>query len=122
MTQEEKQVIAIEVDKYFRSGIIDGGWFSHHMNPDIEMPGDGFEPHKMSDIKINEESIKQLRDDLYGFSGSAKVLFVDKVSPVGTSANVEFAGQALTITAADRTKVEDMLLTIFHRTTDILPC
>ncbi len=75
----------------------------------------------MSEIKIDEESIKQLRDDLYGFSGSAKVLFVDKASSVGTSANVEFAGQVLTISEAGRTKIEDLLLTSFHRTTDILP-
>lgn len=121
MTKEEKQVIAIEVHKYFISGRIDGGWFSRHLNPDIEMPDDGFEPQKMSDIKIDEESIKPLRDDLYGFSGSAKVLFVDPASSVGTSANVEFAGQALTTTTNDRTKVEDVLLTGFRRTTDIIP-
>lgn len=101
--------------------MIDAGWFSRHLKPEVEMPDDGFEPRKMSEIKIDEESIKQLRTDLYALSARAKVLFVDKASTVGTSANVEFAGQALTITAADRTKVEDMLLTSFHRTTDILP-
>lgn len=121
MTDEKKQIIANEIDKYFRSRIIDCAWFSRHLKPDIEMPDDGFEPQNMSYIKIDEESIKQLGDDLYGFSGSSKVLFKDKASTIGTSINVEFGGQAITITADDRTWVKNVLLTRFHRMSDILP-
>ncbi len=115
------QIISNEVDKYFRSRVIDRSWFSRHLKPDIEMPDDGFGPQKMSGIKIDEESIIQLSDDLYGFSGSGKVLFKDKTSEVGTSAEVEFGGQAITITADDRTRVEGVLLTRLHRISDILP-
>ncbi len=102
MTKEEKQVIAIEVHKYFISGRIDADWFSRHLKRDIEMPEDGFEPRKMSVIKIDEDSIRKLRADLYGFSGSAKVLFVDKASTVGPSANVYFSGHAFIITSDER--------------------
>ena len=34
---------------------------------------------------------------------------------------VEFAGKAFTLTSDERTWVEDMMLTAFHRTTDIIP-
>ena len=121
MTKEDRQLIAIEIDKYFRMRTIDAGWFSSHIKLDIKRPDDGFEPQRMTKIKINQDSIKTIQDEVYGFRGNATVLFNDKASNVGCYAEVEFNGKAYTITAPDRTSVKDVLLTGFHRTTDIIP-
>ena len=121
MTKEEKQLIAIEIDKYFRMRTIDAGWFSSHLNPDIKRPDDGFEPQRISKVKISQDSIMSLQKDIYVFSGTAIVRFQDKASQIGCSADVEFAGKAFTLTSDERTWVEDVMLTAFHRTTDIIP-
>ena len=121
MTKEEKQLIAIEIDKYFRMRTIDAGWFSSHIKLDIKRPDDGFEPQSMSKIKIDENSIDPIQNDINGFSGSAMVLFEDKASKIGSHAKVEFGGHADTKTESDRTWVKDVLLTNFHRITEIIP-
>ncbi|MDE6561966.1 MAG: hypothetical protein K2K75_11350 [Muribaculaceae bacterium] len=69
MIKEEKQLIAIEIDKYFRMRTIDAGWFSSHIKLDIKRPYDGFEPQNMSKIKIYENSIDPIQNDIYAFSG-----------------------------------------------------
>lgn len=121
MTKEEKQLISIEIDKYFRMRSIDAGWFISHLNQEIERPDDGFEPQRMSKIKINQDSIISIQDEIYGFSGSASVLFKDNASNVGCVAEVAFRGQAYTTSEFGRTSVKDLVLTSFHRTTDIIP-
>ena len=121
MTKEEKQLNAIEIDKYFRMRTIDAGWFSSHIKMEIERPDDGFEPQSMSKIRIDQESIKHIQCYLYGFSGNATVLFEDRSSKLGSHAEVEFNGQADTKTESGRTCVKDLLLTSFHRTTDFIP-
>lgn len=75
----------------------------------------------MSKIKINQDSVKIIQDEVYGFSGSATCLFKDKASNVGYCTEVEFNGQVSTITKYGRISVKDVLLTGFHRTTDIIP-
>lgn len=121
MTEEEKQLIAIEIDKYFRMRTIDACWFSSHINVETTMPDDGFEPQSMSKFKIDQDGIDPIQDDIYGFSGNATVLFEDKTSKIGCHAKVQLGGQAITVTASDRTWVKDIVLTSFHRTTDIIP-
>lgn len=121
MTQEEKQVIANEIDKYFKSISVNHQWLSSHIRLDIEMPDDGFESEKMSGIKINEDSISQIGSDKFVFRGEGKVLFIEKVSKVGTKAEVEFKGIAFTVIINGRLLVTDVILTSFHRITDLLP-
>ena len=121
MTKEERQLIAIEIDKHLRMRTIDTDWFSSHINLDIAMPDDGFEPQSMSNINIDQESVKIIQDDLYGLAGNVKVLFEDKTSKIGSCVKVEFFGQVRTVTVSDRTWVKDVILTSFHRTTDIIP-
>ena len=100
---------------------IDASWFSSHIKLELERPDDGFEPQSMSKIKIDQNSINPIKNDKYGFSGSATVLFEDATSKIGSHAEVEFSGQADTKTESERTWVKDLLLTSFHRTTDIIP-
>lgn len=121
MKKDDKDVIANEVEKYFLIRRINRSWFSQHLDPLVELPDDGFEPHNMTDIKIDKESIKGLGKDLYVFNGRSTVLFKDKASGVGSDAEVEFGGEAYTSTGEGRTLVDEILLTSFHRTTDLLP-
>ena len=121
MTKEEKKLIAIEIDKYFRMRTIDAGWFSSHIKLGIERPDEGFEPQRMAKIKINQDSITPIKDEVYGFSGSATGLFKDTSSKVGCYAEVEFRGLAYAITEFGRTYVNDLILTSFQRTTNIIP-
>lgn len=121
MTEEEKQLVAIEIDKYFRDPFIDSRWFHAHTNLAIERPDEGFEPQSISKIKINQESIEPIVKDIYGFSGRGVVLFRDKASKVGCKAEVEFGGRANTDTKGGRMSVTDIHLTTLHKTTDVIP-
>ena len=121
MTKEEKQIVSVEIDKYFRNPYIDSRWFTVHIDLAIERPDDGFKPQSISDITINQESIRLVNKDLYEFSGTGKVLFRDKASKIGRRAEVEFGGQAITETKHDHMSVKDILLTTFHRTTALIP-
>lgn len=121
MTKEEQQLIAIEIDKYFRNPTINSKWFSEHIKLEIERPDDGFEPQIMSKIQINQDSIKLIKDNQFRFSGIATVLFEDNVSKLGNHAKVEFGGQASIDGVSDRIWVKDVVLTSFHLTTNIIP-
>lgn len=121
MRVEDKQRVSIEIDKYFRSQHIDSVWFSGHIDLSIIRPDDGFEPQSISDIKICQESIELIEKDHYRFTGSGKVLFEDKASNVGSNAEVEFGGEAITKTVDVRMYVDDICLTTFNRVSDIIP-
>lgn len=111
MTKEEKQIMAIEIDKYFRSTTVNKSWFSDHLKSTIEIPNEGLEPHGISNVIINEESIEPDRADVYSFSATAKVRFNDCMSGISLHTPVKIAGHAETATSNERTFVKNIVLT-----------
>ena len=111
MTKEEKQIIAIEIDKYFRSKTMDKDWFSDHLKSTIELPEEAIVPQGISNVIINEESIEPVNPDIYCFSATASVCFKDRASGINVHSPVKMDGCAEIGTRNERTFVKDIVIT-----------
>lgn len=121
MTKEEKQLVCPLFDRYFRMHNIDSHWLSIHLQPEIIVPDDGFRLVRLSDEKIEEDSIDCSDISDYVFSATGTAAYTDHTGRVNINVPVKFGGIARIQLDDDKDEVVDMVITRFHRTQPILP-